>query len=88
MAETQTLTIRIQPAMSERLDALASHTGRTATELAEEALKAYLAVQDWQVAAIEEAIRDVEAGVPLIEHAAVVAWMESWGTENELPRPG
>lgn len=88
MAEGQTLTIRLQPTVGERLNALASHTGRTATELAEEALKEYLATQDWQVAAIEEAIRDVEAGVPLIEHSAVVAWMESWETENELPPPG
>lgn len=87
MAEGQTLTIRLQSAVSERLDALASRTGRSSTELAEEALAEYLAVQEWQIAAVEAAVREADAGVVPVEHARVVAWMESWGTDNELPRP-
>ncbi len=54
---------------------------------AEEALSEYLAIQEWQVAAIEEAVREVEAGAPMVEHAHVVAWLRSWGSEEELPPP-
>lgn len=32
------------------------------------------------------AIADIEAG-RFVSHEAVVRWIESWGTENELPRP-
>jgi cell division protein FtsX len=33
-----------------------------------------------------EAIADIEAG-RFISHEAMVRWLESWGTENELPPP-
>ena len=87
MADGQTLTIQIESELGERLDALANRTGRTPKELAEEALTEYLDIQEWHVAAIEEAVREVDGGAVGVEHARVVAWMESWGTENELPRP-
>lgn len=33
-----------------------------------------------------EAIADIEAG-RFISHEAMKRWLESWGTENELPPP-
>lgn len=35
---------------------------------------------------IEEGMADIRAG-RVVEHAAVVAWMNSWGTGKELPMP-
>jgi predicted transcriptional regulator len=35
---------------------------------------------------IEEGMADIRAG-RVVEHAAVVAWMKSWGTGKELPMP-
>ncbi len=87
MPDVQTLTIRVPSALGERLDALARRTGRTPTDLAEEALAEYLAVQEWQISAIEEAIREVDAGAPAVSHEAVAAWLRSWGTAEELPPP-
>jgi predicted transcriptional regulator len=43
-------------------------------------------VWDGWNAAIEEGIRDADAG-RLIPHADVVAWVRSWGTPDELPMP-
>jgi predicted transcriptional regulator len=34
----------------------------------------------------EEAMADLEAG-RVISHEAMVRWLRSWGTENELPPP-
>ena len=87
MTDGQTLTIRLEAELGERLDALANRTGRTPAELAEEAVAEYLDIQEWQIAAIEEAVREADEGAVPVEHARVVAWLESWGTENELPRP-
>jgi len=87
MTQTSTLTLRLPRAVLERLERLASNTKRSKSALAEEALAAYLAAQEWQTAAISEAVEAADAGAVSIEHAAVEAWLQSWGTENELPRP-
>ncbi len=87
MTDGQVLTIRLTATIKERLDALASRTGRTPSELAAEALAEYLAVQEWQIAAIEEAVREIDAGAVPVDHARVVAWIESWGSDDELPCP-
>ncbi len=41
---------------------------------------------DWQIAAIRAGIADADAGW-VVDHEPVAAWLESWGTENELPAP-
>ncbi|MGH7152605.1 MAG: CopG family transcriptional regulator [Acetobacteraceae bacterium] len=40
----------------------------------------------WEARAIEEAKAQADAGL-LIPAAKVRAWVESWGTPNELPQP-
>ena len=87
MADTTALTIHVPKDQLERLDALALSTGRSTSTLAGEALAAYLEAQEWQVAAIAEAVEAADAGASPVEHAAVAAWLRSWGTEGELPRP-
>jgi predicted transcriptional regulator len=44
------------------------------------------AIEEWQIAAIEEGIAAAERG-ELIPHEEVQAWVESWGSEHELPCP-
>lgn len=40
----------------------------------------------WQIKGIEEAERSLAEGRTIL-HEKVEKWMESWGTENELPMP-
>lgn len=87
MADTKALTVRVPKHDLERLDALAQSTNRSKSGLASEALTAYLAEQERQIAAIREAVEDADAGAVPIPHEAVVAWLRSWGTANELPPP-
>jgi RHH-type rel operon transcriptional repressor/antitoxin RelB len=83
-----TLTVQLNEVDKERLEALAEATGRSESLLAAEAVSEYLALQEWQVSAIETGIAslDREGG---IAHAAVRNWIESWDTDEELdpPRP-
>ena len=79
--------LRVRPELITGLDELAKASGRSRDELAEEALAEYLEVQRWQIAGIEEAIRDADAGEPGIAHEDVAAWLDSWGTDHELPPP-
>jgi RHH-type rel operon transcriptional repressor/antitoxin RelB len=81
-----TLTVQLSEVDKERLEALAEATGRSESLLAAEAVTEYLALQEWQVSAIEAGIvsLDREGG---IGHAAVRNWIESWDTDEELDPP-
>ncbi|MBN2494867.1 MAG: CopG family ribbon-helix-helix protein [Deltaproteobacteria bacterium] len=78
---TTTLTVRVQAEMAERLDRLARATKRSRSYLAAEAIEEYLAVQEWQVRAIQAGIEEADRaeGVDLEQVKA------SW--ERKLERP-
>jgi predicted transcriptional regulator len=56
------LSIRLDKQLSQRLDGLAAATDRSRSFLAAEAVEAYVSVQEWQVAAIQEGLRQARAG--------------------------
>ena len=87
MTDQPAATVTVRPDLLAELDRLADATGRSRSELAEQALADYLDVQRWQIEGIEQAIRDADAGEPGVDHAEVVAWVRSWDTENELAPP-
>ena len=58
------ITVTLEDEEAKRLDALARSTGRLGSDLAHDALRDYLAVQEWQIAGIETALDDVEAHGP------------------------
>lgn len=90
MVESATLTevtVQVSKGALAQIEALAAQTGQSTSDLIGEALTNYLDYQDWKAAAIAEAIAEKDAGVSSIEHGRIVAWVESWGTDNELPPP-
>ena len=66
---------------------MAKSTHRSQSFLAAEAIRQFVAANVWQIEAIEEAIQQADRGGPFISHAEVVSWIDSWGTEDEKPRP-
>lgn len=87
MTASTTLTIRLSPEVQDELARLAASTGRSQGNLAAEAVAAYVAVQRWQVAGIEAAIAEADAGGPAADQAAIEAWVRSWGSEREERPP-
>ncbi len=57
---TTTLTVRVDPDVAERLDRLARTTKRSRSFLAAEAIEEYLAVQEWQVEAIQAGMAEAD----------------------------
>ncbi len=86
MNPTTQLTIEVPVAVKERLEEMARASSRSKRSLIQGALIAFLDLYDWQVEAIRQGVADADAG-RVINHEAVAAWLESWGTENELPAP-
>jgi predicted transcriptional regulator len=81
------LTIRLNPELADRLEGLARDMGRDPAEVAAMAIDAYIDANAWQVRHIREALDGAKSGSPGVPHDEVVAWIKSWGTGHELPRP-
>ena len=81
-------SVRLQAGLNERLTAIAIAFDRPKAWVIEQAIRDYLAVQAWQLAAIEEeGVAAADAG-RLVSHEDVATWVESWDQTDELPMPG
>jgi len=57
-----TMTIRLDDEVKERLDRLAEAAERSKSYLAAEAVRAYVEVNEWQIAEIRAALKEADAG--------------------------
>ena len=69
------VTLRLDAATRKRLDRLAKATERSRAALAADAVRQYLDLNEWQIAAIQEGVRDANRG-RLIDHAKLKAKWE------------
>jgi len=86
MSKAVPVSFRLQPEINEELGRVATSMDRPKSWVIERAVKDYLELQAWQLAAIDAGIADADAG-NLVPHEDVVAWVKSWGTDDELPMP-
>jgi len=68
------LTLRLERRLKTRLDRLAKATDRSRAWLAAEAVKHYLELNEWQIAAIREGVRDAEKGRFVSHERLKVKW--------------
>jgi len=57
-----TMTIRLEEDTKARLDALAESTNRSRSFLAAEAIREYIALNEWQIEEIQAALAEAEKG--------------------------
>jgi RHH-type transcriptional regulator, rel operon repressor / antitoxin RelB len=86
MADSTTLTVRLDRSVKQRLAAVAARTRRSKSFLAAEAIEEYLAIQEWQIKAIQKAIEEADRG-KVVSHQRVKSWARSLGSRRELPVP-
>lgn len=84
---TANVTIRLSRAVKERLSELAAQTERSEDELMTEAIESFVELRDWQAEEIRSALRESDEGGPFIAHEDMARWLQSWGSEDELPPP-
>ena len=82
MADSTVLSVRISAETKERLARIAKRTKRTQSFLAAEAIEEFVAVQEWQIAGVHEALAALDrgAGVP---HEDVRKWAASLDADSE-----
>ena len=84
----ETISVRLDRATLDRLSAMAKATGRPRGTLMTHAIEKYVENEAWQVAAIQEAVNELERGdADLVDHEDVATWLSSWGTPNEVEPP-
>jgi predicted transcriptional regulator len=65
---SEPVTLRLDPATRKRLDRLAKATERSRAALAAEAVRQFVELNEWQISAIEEGLREADRG-QFIDHA-------------------
>ncbi len=78
-----TVTTRIDEETQSRLDQLAKATDRSRSWLVADAIRRYVEEEGWQVAAIEEGVRQADAGDFATEDEVKAAFAE-WGSRCPL----
>ena len=83
-------SIRLQPEIEESLKKLSKKLDRSRNYLINQAVKEYVerqVMEDIRWAETLPALKSVGER-KLIPAEKVLSWMESWGTDAELPKPG
>jgi predicted transcriptional regulator len=81
-----TLSTRIPRRIKAGLSALAEMTDRPVAWHVNQALSQYVELNCWQCAAMKQGMTSLSAG-RLVRHEDVVAWVDSLGTDHEIPMP-
>jgi RHH-type transcriptional regulator, rel operon repressor / antitoxin RelB len=76
------VSLRIEEELADRLSRLAEATGRTKSFIASQAILDYLALQEWQITAIQEGVAAADRG-ELEEHDQALKILNGWGTRRD-----
>lgn len=82
-------SVRMPDELAEDLDRIASRLKRTKGWIINEALREFLARETLKQRRLEETLEGIaalEAG-ETVDGDEVLDWLDSWGTEDELPPP-
>ena len=72
---SEPVTLRLDAATRRRLDRLSKATDRSRAALAAEAVRQFVELNEWQIAAIEEGVREADRG-QFIDHVKLKAKWE------------
>jgi len=73
MEQTSTMTIRLPETIKNKLEDLAQATDRSKAYLAAKAIEEFVAAQEWQIQAIQAAVKEADSPqAKFIEHEVVV----------------
>ncbi|WP_300087877.1 hypothetical protein [Rhodoferax sp.] len=89
-ATTFPLSIRLNVTAREKLKAIAVRQKRSASALAAEAIDQLIERHEREYAwdqSCDDALRHADVTGLHVTHDEVMEWMDSWGTDAELPTP-
>jgi RHH-type rel operon transcriptional repressor/antitoxin RelB len=85
MASTP-FSIRIEDEVRDKLEKICTLTERSKAYITSKAIEEYVERNSWKVEALKQAKKEAAKG-EFISHDAMGEWINSLGTDNELPAP-
>lgn len=85
MASTP-FSIRIEDELRDKLEKICTLTERSKAYITSKAIEEYVERNSWKVEALKQAKKEATKG-EFISHQAMSDWINSLGTDNELPAP-
>jgi len=83
---TSTLSVRLPGDLKNQLDLLSQSCDRPNSYIATKAIQEYINRNSWKIKALQDAKKEADKGI-FISQNAMENWVNSLGTENELPSP-
>jgi predicted transcriptional regulator len=80
------ILVHLDAAVQARLVALAEDRCQPVSEVAAEVISTFFAADSWEHKHVRAGLAELEAGEG-VANERVMEWLESWGSENELPAP-
>ena len=80
------LSLHVDAELKKKLEDEARSQNVSAENVAERAIQRYLEIREHERAVLRERIAEADKGI-FISEEAMNRWIDSWGTENELPPP-
>lgn len=84
--ENHSITVHLTPEIETQLAALANERKQDIADVAADVIASYVAVDSQERRHIRAGLAELEAGHG-VSNEHVMEWLDSWGTENELPAP-
>ena len=72
------ISVRVEDDLAKRLERLAKATDRSKSYLAAQAIEEYVALQEWQVQAIQKGVAAAKRG-DVVSHDKAIAELKRWG---------
>ena len=82
MAQSTTMTIRLESEIKSRLDKLSAATRRSKSFLAAEAVREFVEVNEWQIEEVRMAVKEADAG-DFASDEEVWAVFNKWGVNGD-----
>lgn len=82
MAQSTTMTIRLEPELKSRLDKLSAATHRSRSFLAAEAVREFIELNEWQIEEIKAAVKEADTG-DFASEQEVRAVFNKWGVSGD-----
>lgn len=78
MSNNALISVRVENDLAKRLERLAKATDRSKSYLAAQAIEEYVALQEWQVQAIQKGVAAAKRG-GVVSNDKVIAELKRWG---------
>jgi RHH-type rel operon transcriptional repressor/antitoxin RelB len=88
MEPTSTMTIRLPETIKNKLEDLAQATERSKAYLAAKAIEEFIITQEWQIQAIQAAVKEADSPhAKFVEHEVVVKKMQARMGQRQGKKP-